>query len=329
MFYGFESQIKRGIVPAPKVVMQSIFVQIPSYQDHELPKTILDCIANSSGEVNVNFGVHVCWLNHNDIYIPKEYPDWVKLNYQTSIAPSNIGVLMSRYIANEFYNGEDYYLQIDSHMKFKKNWDLELINLYNKYNNLGFNKPLITMYPSGYYYDNGFDIVKGKTDGVTTVGFTENLENFKNTYVPHQTACTTSPGCLYTASVSGGFIFTSGDFSKIKPNKKIAFWGEEILTAARAFTSGFDLLTSDKSYAWHLYYDHSKSKQLNGRSLVWVDFSGKWEELKNESQLELNRIFDNKIIGEGALGNVRTLEEYGVFAGLDFKNKQVTQCKWG
>ena len=312
-----------------EMVMQSIFVQIPSYQDYELPKTILDCIDNSSGEVNINFGIHVCCLNHNDIYIPKEYPDWVKLNYQTSIAPQNIGLQQARYIANEFYNDEDYCLQIDSHMRFQKNWDLDLIELYNKYKNLGFNKPLISMYPSGYCYDNRFNIVKDNTDGVTTVGFTENLNNFKNTYIPQQTAIPDTGGCLYTASVSGGFIFTSGDFSKIKPNNKIAFWGEEILIAARAFTSGFDLLTSDKSYVWHLYYDHSKSRQLNGRNFIWIDFPEKWEELKNESQLELNRIFDNRIIGEGALGNVRTLEEYGVFAGLDFENKQVTQCKWG
>ena len=309
--------------------MSSIFIQIPSYQDYELPRTILDCIANSSGEVNINFGIHVCWLNHNDIHIPKEYPNWVKLNYQTSIAPQNIGLQRSRYISNKFYSGEDYYLQIDSHMRFEKNWDLDLIKLYNNYKNLGFKKPLITMYPSGYWYDSKFDIVKDETTQVTSIGFTERLDDFKNTYIPHQTACSTTRGCLYTASVSGGFIFTSGDFSKIKPNKKIAFWGEEVLTAARAFTSGFDLLTSDKSYVWHLYYDHSKSKQLNGRSFVWVDFSEKWEELRNESQLELNRIFDNEIIGEGALGNIRTLGEYGVFAGLDFKNKQVTQCKWG
>ena len=316
-------------MPTSEVVMQSIFVQIPSYQDYELSKTILDCIANSSGKVNINFGIHVCCLNHNDIYIPKQYPDWVKLNYETSIAPQNIGLQQARYISNEFYNGEDYYLQIDSHMRFKKNWDLGLISLYGKYRYLGFNKPLITMYPPGYSYDSNFNVVKEDTTSVTFIGFIEQLENFKNTYIPQQTAISGTIGCLYTASVSGGFIFTSGDFSKIKPNKKIAFWGEEILIAARAFTSGFDLLTSDKSYVWHLYYDHFKSKQLNGRNFVWVDFPEKWEELKNESQLELNRIFDNRIIGEGALGNVRTLEEYGVFAGLDFQNKQVAQCKWG
>jgi hypothetical protein len=36
--------------------MSSIFVQISAYHDHELYKTIIDCMAKSSGKNKINFG---------------------------------------------------------------------------------------------------------------------------------------------------------------------------------------------------------------------------------------------------------------------------------
>ena len=56
------------------------------------------------------------------------------VNIKYSKAPENIGVGMGRYLANQLYNGEDFYLQIDSHMTFVNNWDVKLVECLNNLN---------------------------------------------------------------------------------------------------------------------------------------------------------------------------------------------------
>lgn len=309
--------------------MSSIFIQIPSYRDLELSKTIFSAFKNASQENNINFGISNVVLSEKEIYIPTNLPNFARLKSAISLAPMNIGVQQSRKIANDFYDGEDYYLQVDSHMRFEKNWDIYLISLIKRYQKANFKKPLLSTYPPGYYYDESLFEQFSPLDNVNVISFLEDKSKFEKTYIPSQLAISVNPECFYTASVSAAFIFTLGAFAKIIPNEKIAFWGEEILTAARAYTHGFDLLLPTRSCLWHLYYDHSKSVQENARYHVWKDFPEKWRQLEKETNQELNRIFINKVIGESELGSERTLEAYGEYAGLDFVNKKVVQCKWG
>ena len=93
--------------------MSSIFIQIPSYTDFELNKTISDAVDKASGTNSLSFGVHNCVLFDNEIEVKKDYSEWVTIHSLTSIAPKNIGVNASRYIANEIYDGEEYYIQIE------------------------------------------------------------------------------------------------------------------------------------------------------------------------------------------------------------------------
>lgn len=309
--------------------MSSIFIQIPSYRDFELPKTVLSAVSSASQTNNINFGVSNVVLHEQEIYIPKNLPSFISLRQITSVAPQNIGLQKSRKIANNFYDGEDYYLQIDSHMRFEKNWDTELIALVNKYKKNGFEKPLISMYPPGYWYDEKLEEQRSSLKNTNCISFLEDPNKFSQTYVPSQTAKDVNPLCVYNSSVSGGFIFTIGNFASITPNEKIAFWGEEILIAARAYTHGYDILLADQSYVWHLYYDHNVSTQLNGRYHVWSDFKDLWISMEKTSIIELYRIFQTKAIEDVGLGSQRSLDEYGEYCGLDFVNRIVTQGIWG
>lgn len=308
--------------------MPSIFIQIPSYRDFELNKTIADAVDKSSGINPLSFGVHNCILFDSEIEVKTDYPKWVIIKSETSIAPKNIGLQQSRHIANEFYNGEDYYLQIDSHMRFAKNWDTALIDGLLKYQEMGILKPLITQYPPAYsYLDDGTESVK-KHDAFYQCGisFEENTEQFKNTLIPTQTAKISSDTCGFIRSVSGGSIFTLGEFSKIKPNQNIAFWGEEPLIAARAFTHGFDLVMPFSHTVFHLYHSQQPFAKVR-RHHVWADFPEIWGELDAKSKIEYKRIFTDRIVGDGALGDVRPLEAYEQFCGLNFKDGTIRQFK--
>lgn len=307
--------------------MASIFIQIPSYRDLELPKTIADAVAKASGKHRLVFGVHNCVAFPNEIPISSVESDAVSIRCIESIAPNNIGLQLSRYIANEAYSGEDYYLQIDAHMRFMKNWDELAISDLEHYQNMGIEKPLISGYPPSYHYRGGSEVLEDKRVFHTTrMSFLRDVAAFEKTYIPSQDAVVAPKGCVYGTSVAGGMIFTIGDFAKIKPNKKIAFWGEEILIAARAFTHGFTPVLPIRHLLWHLYFD-TQPDGFTRRESVWGDYPELWPELDRLSKLELIDIFDNARIGDDALGTERTLEDYGNFAGLDFKNKRVTQ-RW-
>jgi hypothetical protein len=311
--------------------MASIFIQIPAYRDFELPKTIANAINKASGNHFLFFGVHNCVLFDNEIHIPEFDYDHVEVGVSTSIAPENLGLQRSRQIANSYYDGQEYYFQVDSHMRFAENWDESLISMMHHYFALGVSRPLITMYPASYtYLDDGTEKLSPekfeKYVNVSRIWLGESPDKFSADLIPTQTAVAIDEFCGYTASVSGGFIFTLGSFANIRPNHKITFWGEEPLIAARAFTHGFDLVTPLYETAWHLYHSaqpFSKARRYH----VWQDFPELWADMDGSSKAEYFNIMKNGIIGDLELGSERTLTEYEEFAGLDFKNQVVTQIK--
>jgi len=296
--------------------MASIFVQIPSYHDLELSRTIMDCLKKSSGKHVINFGVHLTYFEKNEIEIPSL--DNVKSSI--SSAPDNIGVGMSRFLANEFYNGEDYYLQIDSHMRFGESWDEILIDNYLNYKSMGVN-PAISAYPGAYEYE---DLNVKILNSVAHVAYTDFIKelSFQDNYVPHQRAVGNFENNVFSRSVSAASIFASGEFASIQPNKKMFFWGEEILTAMRLHTHGFDIMLPKFQLLYHLYYDHEKGYK-NLRRQVREDFPIICGGLEEISQNELSRIIHGSVVGDQELGSARTLRDYEIFAGINFIDKKI------
>jgi hypothetical protein len=298
--------------------MASIFVQIASYHDFELGKTLVDVAAKASGKHDIYFGVHACHYKDKEVFIP-ELPN---LRVIESFAPDNIGVGISRSIANSLYDQQDYYLQIDGHTRMWRNWDDGLAQHIERYRQDGIDKPLLTTYPASYTYNDSLREEIEYSSDVTAISFAGNPGMFANTMIPSQLAITPDQGDIQR-SVSAGFIFTVGEFALIGFNEKIMFWGEEILLAASAYTNGFDLLLPDRQYAYHLYFDHSAVFQKNMRRHIWKDFPDEYASRDAESKEEVMDIFTTRRVGSGALGYERTLEEYGHYAGLDFDNRKI------
>ncbi len=296
--------------------MASIFVQIPSYHDYELNRTIINAIKESSGLHAINFGVHVTYFENIDFDIP----DLPNVKIEISKAPKNIGVGISRHIANSFYSGEDYYLQTDSHMRFEKNWDNNLIVDYIGKKEYGAN-PVISAYPGAYEYKNGQLNVLNTKSHVAYTDFIQEL-SFQGDLVPHQRAVGNFANNIFTRSVSAASIFSDGSIASIKPNKKIFFWGEEILTAIRLFTHGYDLMLPVSQNLYHLYYKPEDGFK-NLRRQVGSDFESEAIALDLNSKKEIEHIILNNVIGEYELGSSRTLADYQEYARIDFSSKVV------
>lgn len=300
--------------------MESIFIQLSSYHDYELPNTINSALQNSSGEYEIYFGVHHIYYEVDDISIPK-IPN-VRLT--VSKAPNNLGMGIGRLIAHQHYQNEDYYVQVDSHTRFMPNWDKNFISKIKEYQAAGIKKPLLTAYPKNYWYEDDGSVTIEPSNDPAIISFHEKPELFKSHRFTSQTAMPNPPGNIYTRSVSGGSIFTVGPF--IEPNPLILAGGEELVIAARAYTHGYDLVLPGGLDIAHLYYNHSRP-QNNKRRLVWNDFASEVQPLDVRSQAEMKRLFLDAPIGIGAFGTERTLEDFGRFVGLDFQTGEIVKSE--
>ena len=301
--------------------MASIFVQIATYRDLEVTPTILDAIKQSSGNHTINFGVHTVYVEESEINVP----DLPNVKHTSSKAPENIGLGIGRALAHQFYDGEDYYLQCDSHSRFTKNWDEVAMHSVLNYQIQGIHKPLLTMYPANYWYpyltakfvEKDF-IAPGY---LSDISFHENPDQFRATRIPLQTAMPIKNNNIFVKSVSGGSIFTVKGFQPF--NTEIAFYGEEIWLAARAYTHGFDIVVPDEQYMYHLYYNHEKPAEINKRKLLWSDYPTEFEALDIISKALIYKTLTEGTTGEMLLGTDRTIAEYGTYAGLDFVNGEL------
>jgi glycosyltransferase involved in cell wall biosynthesis len=130
--------------------MEKIFVQIASYRDNQLRHTIKDMLENAKNPERVIVGI--AWQHsekdewdHLEDY--KENPNFriLDIDYKDSK-----GVCWARNAIQQLYDNEEYTLQIDSHMRFIKDWDEELINMIKDLQKKGHKKPLLTAYASSF-----------------------------------------------------------------------------------------------------------------------------------------------------------------------------------
>ena len=130
----------------------SIFVSIASYRDHECPETINSLFSKARDPSRIYVGL--CVQNGKaDPSCPGELCDKCvganirvfKMPYEKARGPA-----YARYHCAKLYKGEDYFMQIDSHMQFIQNWDDLIINELHKCTPLlrpGAHAAVLTHYP--------------------------------------------------------------------------------------------------------------------------------------------------------------------------------------
>lgn len=299
---------------------EKIFIQIASYRDPQLVPTIKDCIANADKPENLVFSI--TWQHNKDDEWDNldEFKNDERFKIIDIDYLSSEGACWARNQLQQQYNGEKYTLQLDSHHRFIKGWDTECIIMLKQLQQKGYMKPLLTSYITSFNPDNdpqerqeipwkmNFDrfIPEGAIFFLPA-----SIDNYKELTEP-------VPARFYSAH----FCFTLGEFClEVPHDPEYYFHGEEISIAVRAYTNGYDLFHPHKIIAWHEYTRKGRSKQ-------WDDVRD-WGERNNKCHLKNRRLFgmdgepDNYDFGVYGFGNVRTLEDYERYAGINFKKRGV------
>ena len=301
-----------------KINPNTIFVSIASYRDDECPLTIKEIYEKAQYPENIYVGI--CQQNSSkdlDCYVLDNS------NYSKNIKKYKLhskyarGPTYARFLCSTLWRGEEYFLQIDSHTKFMKHWDTDLIKMLQQCPS---DKAVLSYYPLDY-----------------------NQLKYKDTHVPFMCKCKFNKDNMISFEaalikqskelkqipfLAGGMFFTRGNFLKevpYDPYLPYLFQGEEILLSSRLWTAGYDFYCPNKNICIHHYGrkdkpkfwgEHKSWKKTELKSLMRAKVILQWNPINDlEKGFRIN-------LEKYGLGGKRTIGDYYKFIGIDFKNKK-------
>lgn len=108
--------------------MKMIFVSVVSYRDPDIQNTVDDLFAKAADPSSVFVGVFLQIDNDVDQdCLIKPRPN---VRIETVDAKDARGVGYARSKAQALWRGEDFFFQVDSHMRFAQGWDQRLLDMH-------------------------------------------------------------------------------------------------------------------------------------------------------------------------------------------------------
>lgn len=299
-----------------------IFVQIASYRDPECQWTVKDLFEKAKNPDRVFVGI--CWQHD-----PEEDQDYFRVSTRPAQVRTALfhwkesqGVCWARHQTQSLWEGEEYTLMIDSHMRFEFDWDDRLIEDLAMCRSP---KAVLSNYPAAFTPPHNLEVGTKPTiqrphpydDG--DIRFRgDNLDHFP-------------PRPLRGAFIAAGFFFAKSEVIKEVPYDPYLYFNQEELSlAVRLFTHGWDVYSMRQVLIYHLYITDPATKK---RPLHWED-NKKWGEMQLTARKRMDHLMgytfsDDPLVTRDldkyGLGTVRGIEEFAAFCGVDFKTRHISE----
>lgn len=230
----------------------SIFVSIASYCDSQLFDTLQSLYNEAIDTSRVIVGVNIQdteeqfeklktynFPNLRVIYTPKEQAQ---------------GVVFARNrIKKELVQREDYFLQVDSHTRFRQGWDSILIN---QYNSIEQDRVILTTYPNHFDvpdYEKEY-LNKPNNTPLRIKRFLQLTSQTDNRCVAENLPTLEDYQVADSRWVSAGFLFTRRFWiEEINIPDNIRFNGEEDFQTFLSFLKGWNIKVPSLATVWHNY----------------------------------------------------------------------------
>lgn len=293
----------------------TIFVSIASYRDPDCQNTVRDLFEKATYPDRVSIGI--CWQ-----FVPVEDDDCFVLQTRTGQvrtiavhASESKGACWARHKVQSLWQGEDYYLQIDSHMRFVQGWDEKLIAMLDQCNSP---KPVLSTYPLQFTPPDTLG-----EDGVITI-YPKEFDEFGVLTQRSEVASMKDAPAVprQNAFIGAGWVFAKGRVVEEVPyDPYLYFEGEEITLAVRLWTHGWDIFIPNAVVAYH---DYGRRPE---RPRHWKDQTD-WSALNQRARTRIRHILgidrsgkaqDLAEIDKYGLGSARSLADYEAFSGVDFR----------
>jgi hypothetical protein len=304
----------------------SLFISIASYCDPVLDFTLAQAVAAARWPGELHFGV----IDQSPAAQPPPASDACapgRLSYLRIEPVYARGPCWARALAMSLYDGEEWYLQIDSHMDFDLHWDERLIEQAQALSP-GRRGVVISSYPNPFVFEDGRPVHKPTTDKVLAhvvkTGATFEADHPVLAFEAHPVE---RDEPLPAFHVAAGCLFAPGDLVQDFPyDPWFYFHGEEQALAVRLYTHGWDMFHMPGLPVYHLYNSpgsggparpmHWDEQHDRGRARGWWDF-------EQRSRVRLHALLDGAPMGVYGLGSVRSLDDYAAFSGIDFKRRSI------
>lgn len=333
----------------PPAAMYTILLSVPAYCDSEMTPTMCDAIEKAEYPERVTIGL--CLqdteevLEDERLYRVHDKMEIVKMNWHDAK-----GAGYARHVIQDQcfdQNKHDFFLMIDSHSRFAKNWDTQLIREWHHASMLnGNSKVVLSTRPNGYdRTDTEQSYLKNSLSNVTlpqtlhkTLFLRSNAVpwNYPSRLKPHSADI---PRRSYW--ICGGFAFGPAAWCQQVPvDPHIPFNGEEDSLTIRSFTHGWNIYSPVKCYVFHCYDNNLMESKTKYRPLYWEDTEnvyGRGHE--TPSALEWNwtpAIINHFYYGDPkptqwnaeleeryGLGTERTVKQYEEMMNVDFQTRSV------
>ena len=230
----------------------SIFVSIASYCDSQLIDTLKSLYEEAIDPSRVFVGVNL--QDTEEAYTKLKECNFPNLRIIFTPKEQAKGVVFARNrIKNELVRNEDYFLQIDSHSRFRQAWDAILIN---QYNSIEQDKVILTTYP------NHFDVPDYEKKYLDKPNNTPlRIRTFLLKTSPDDNRCIAENlptledyEVVDTRWAAAGFLFTRRQWlEEVKIPDNIRFNGEEDFQTFLSYLKGWNLKATSLATVWHNY----------------------------------------------------------------------------
>ncbi|OGS99232.1 MAG: hypothetical protein A3F73_06275 [Gallionellales bacterium RIFCSPLOWO2_12_FULL_59_22] len=297
-------------------MLPAIFVSIASYRDPDCQNTVRDLFEKAAHPERIIIGICLQAVPGEDDDCLVSSERHRQLRVDSIHASESRGACWARSRIQKLWQGEEYFFQVDSHMRFAPGWDEKLIAMLEK---CPAEKPVISTYPLEFTPPDRF-----APDNLVTIlpkGFDDDGVLAQNSTLSPLAKASEYPAP--SPFISAGMLFTSGQVvGEVPYDPYLYFTGEEITLGARLWTSGWEIYCPNRVIAYHNYIKQT------GRPRHWDDQTD-WVNLSQRARRRIRHILgietrnsDDAALEEierYSLGSIRTLAEYEAFSGLDFK----------
>lgn len=305
----------------------NIFVSIASYRDKELRDTLDSAFAYADRPDDITYGiVNQCEPNERLIF----NQDNVKEIWMPSEDARGAGYARAK--AQELYDGEDFFLQIDSHTFFDPGWDTKLLDAYYMATKIeNDDKIIISQFPRKYERDDDGRIVLRENsnnygDGVdngeisrigVTVGKKKEIRphriefDSKDTFDPEE-----------SKSITAGLVFAPGKIVHEVPyDPEIVFWGEEVTFSMRAWLRGWKFYSPKEWIASHHYLRDENYPRIQ-------DHDKKYKRMDDASTEHQLKIWNEDYLGVWGSPELGGTDKYSKYIDINMKNAYAERDRW-
>ncbi len=293
----------------------TIFLSIAAYRDPELVPTIEHALAQARWPGELRFGV--CW-QHGEGEAPPPALDGGRMRIIDVPWRESRGACWARAELMKLYEGEDWFLQLDSHHRFAPGWDAILLDQAER---SGAARPVLSTYAAPY--DPAAPL--SRDPAPTRMRFDRFTPHGIPTFQFDNIAPAERNGAPIRARfVSAHLLFAPGSFVADVPyDPELYFIGEEISLAVRAFTHGYDLFHPGAHVAWHEYTRAGRTKHWDDH-IAGNAVALPWHQRDAVSLDKVQRFLTERPIGPLACGDQRSVADYEAYAGIDFRQRSAT-----